>query len=236
MFEIPYYHQTIRKTVIGFGALFSKVKVERHDANGTLIQTVGVPISYGPKEKIFVKLRQDPDHTNHIYTILPRMAFEITNYSYAADRKANKQNQIRCYKDGQVSGVYSAAPYDLNIQLSILTKGAEDGFAIIEQILPFFVPEYTLTIDAVDDMSIQQDVPIILNSVSLMDDFEGDFSVRRFVTHTLDFTAKLNLYGPVRTSGVITRTETDVDKFAQHISEGNLATGEITADFWMEEE
>jgi hypothetical protein len=236
MFELPHYHQTIKKMVISFGALFSKVKVIRHDNLGNLIQTVAVPIAYGPKEKIFVKLRQDPDHTNHIYTILPRMAFEITNYSYAPNRAVNKQNQIRCYKDGTMTGVYSPAPYDLSIQLSVLTKGAEDGFAIIEQILPLFKPDYTLTIDPLPGLEIRQDIPIALNSVSLMDDYEGDFSTRRFVTHTLDFTAHINLYGPIQTSGVITRTETDVDGFATHISEGNLATGELTADFWMENE
>ena len=236
MFEQAFYHQIIRKTVIGFGALFSKVKVQRHDNDGNLIQTVAVPISYGPKEKIFVKLRQDPDHQDHIYTILPRMAFEITGYNYASERKANKMQQIRCYQDSVMTGVYSPTPYDLTIDLHILTKGAEDGFAIIEQILPLFAPEYTLTIDALPDMQIQQDVPIILGGVSLMDDYEGDFSTRRFVTHTLTFTAKLMLYGPVKESGVITRTDTDIPGFTHHTSTGDLATGQITSDFWLDEQ
>jgi hypothetical protein len=131
-------------------------------------------------------------------------------------------------------GVYSPAPYNLNIQLHVLTKGAEDGFAIIEQILPLFRPEYTLTIDTLSEMQIFNNVPIVLNGVSILDDYEGDFSVRRFVTHTLDFTAKLNLYGPVTETGVITRTETDLVGFEKHISEGDLSTGEITADFWMD--
>ena len=221
--------------MIAFGALFSNVKVIRHDNNGAVSQVVGVPISYGPKEKIFVKLRQDPDLTNHIYTILPRMAFEITNYSYASERKQNKQNQIRCYKDGAVTGVYSPVPYDLSIQLHILTKGSEDGFAVVEQILPVFTPEYTFVIDSLPELQIKQNVPITLNSVSLSDDYEGDFSVRRFVTHTLDFTAEVDLYGPVKTTGVITHTTSNVIGLATHISEGDLATGEITADFWMED-
>jgi hypothetical protein len=234
MFEAPFYHQTIRNTVIAFGAMFSQIKVPRADNTGEIIQTVAVPISYGPKEKIFVKLRQDPDHENHIYTILPRMAFEITGYSYAAERKANKNNIIRCFKDDVMTGVYSPVPYDLNIELSVLTKGAEDGFAIIGQILPVFSPEYTITIDAIKDMSIKQDIPIVLNGVTLADDFEGDFSVRRFVTHTLSFTAKLMLYGPVSTSGVILRTDTDVVGFAKHVSTGDIETGQVTSDFWME--
>lgn len=234
MFEVPYYHQSIRKVVIAFGALFSKIKVQRHNKNGDVEQVVGVPISYGPKEKIFVKLRQDPNHQNHIYTILPRMAFEIASYTYDSDRAMIKSNQIRCYKGDSMLGVYSPAPYNLNIQLHVLTKGAEDGFAIIEQILPLFRPEYTLTIDTLSEMQIFNNVPIVLNGVSILDDYEGDFSVRRFVTHTLDFTAKLNLYGPVTETGVITRTETDLVGFEKHISEGDLSTGEITADFWMD--
>jgi hypothetical protein len=235
MFETAYYHQTIKKIVIGFGALFSKVKVQRHDNSGALLQTVGVPISYGPKEKIFVKLRQDPKQTDHVYTVLPRMAFEIVSYTYDSERALNRMNQIRCYKGDKMLGVSTAAPYDLNIQLHILTKGAEDGFAIIEQILPLFKPEYTMTLDLLDVMKIKKDIPIVLNSVGLMDDYEGDFSVRRFVTHTLDFTIKADLYGPITESGVILRTDTDVHTFAEHVSTGDLATGEITSDFWLDE-
>lgn len=236
MFEQAFDHQIIRKTVIGFGALFSKVKVPRKDTNGVVTQTVAVPISYGPKEKIFVKLRQDPNLTDHIYTILPRMAFEIVDYSYDQSRATNKNNQIRCYQNGTVTGVFSPAPYNLTIQLHVLTKGAEDGFAIIGQILPLFKPTYTLSVDTLETMNIIQDVPVTLQGVSLSDDYEGDFSTRRYVTHTLTFTAAVSFYGAPTTAGVITRTETDIDTFAQHVSTGDLATGQVTSDFWMEDE
>lgn len=234
MFETTYYNQSIRKLVVAFGTMFSKIKVQRLDNDGVVGQVVAVPISYGPKEKIFVKLRQDPKQTNHIYTILPRMAFEIVGFNYASDRKLNKTNQIRCYKGDTVTATYSPAPYDINIQLNILTKGAEDGFAIIEQILPIFNPEYIFTIDPITGMNIHQDVPVVLNGVSVMDDYEGDFNVRRLVTHTLDFTAKTQIYGPVTTSGVITRTDVDIPNLAHHTSEGDLETGEITKDIWLE--
>lgn len=235
MFEQTYYHKSIRNLVIGFGALFSKINVQRHDNDNNLIQTVGVPISYGPKEKIFVKLRQDPDQKDYIYTILPRMAFEIVSYNYDASRNMNKMNQIRCYKGDTMLGTYSPVPYNLGIQLHVLTKGAEDGFAIIEQILPLFKPEYILTVKSLEEMNITTDIPIVLDNVQLQDDYEGDFGTRRFVTHTLTFTAKATMYGPVSTSGVILRTETEVHDFAQHISTGDLSTGEITSDFWLEE-
>lgn len=236
MLETPYYNQSIKNFVIAFGAFFSQLKVLRHDNNKSLVQTVGVPIVYGPKEKIFVKLRQDPTQKNHIYTILPRMAFEIVGYQYDSERKMNKMNQIRCYEGSSVSSVFSPVPYNLSIQLNVLTKGAEDGFAIVEQILPIFSPEYTLTINALPDMQIKDNIPIVLNGVSLMDDYEGDFSIRRLVTHTFDFTAKMNVYGPISSSGVITRTDTTVPGFAHHASEGDLETGEITLDLWDEEE
>lgn len=235
MLEEPYYNKAIKNLVIAFGALFSHVQVIRHDNDGMERQIVGVPIIYGPKEKIFVKLREDSNQTNHTYTVLPRMAFEIVGYQYDNERKFNKINPIRCYSGSSVSQVYSPVPYNLNLQLNVLTKGAEDGFAIVEQILPIFNPEYTLTVNALPDMSIHDNIPVVLNGVSVMDDYEGDFSVRRLVTHTFDFTAKMNVYGPVRTGGVITHTDVDIPKFAHHTSEGNLETGEITLDLWNEE-
>lgn len=235
-FNIPFYHELVKKVVIGFGSLFSEVQVIRRLQNGTQAQVVKCPIAYGPKEKFLARLEQDPELTGHTYITLPRLAFEITSFTYDSERKVNRNNKVQCYEDGVVTAVYSPVPYNIEISLHALTKGSEDGFAIVEQILPLFTPEYSLTIDAIPSMNIQQDVPIVLNNLSVTDDYEGDFSTRRLVTHTFNFTAKMNLYGPIRENGVIKRTDTELQSFNQttfetHTSIANDA-GEITIDEW----
>ena len=233
MFETPYYHELIKKATIGFGALFSQVKVIRRNPNDIQAtpQVISVPIAFGPKEKILTRLEQDPDLTGHTYITLPRMAFEITGYSYDTSRMVNRNNKIQCYNDKTVTAVYSPVPYNVEFALYILTKGTEDGLAIIEQILPLFAPEYSFTINAVPELYIKQDIPLVLNGVSVSDDYEGDFATRRLVTHTLTFTAKLNLFGNLQTGGVITRVDADIKKF-QNYTAAMDPDGNIIVDAW----
>lgn len=233
MFENAFYHELIKKTVIGFGALFSQVKVLRPNPNDPELpaQVVAVPIAFGPKEKTLARVDQDPSLTGHTYITLPRMAFEITGYNYDPSRMVSRNNKIQCYKDNIVTAVYTPVPYNIEFSLYVLTKGTEDGLGIIEQILPTFAPEYSLTVNAVPELNIAQDIPIILNSVSVSDDYEGDFSTRRLVTHTLNFTAKINLFGNISTGGVITRTDADIKKFQNHTAVMD-ADGNIVVDAW----
>ena len=208
-----YYHGLIRRTIVAFGRLFSDIKIPRYDNSGVLQQTIAVPVSYAPKEKWIVRIESDPTLNQHTYTVLPRLSFEITGYSYDSIRKTNRMEKLVCVQaDGNTRNeVFSPVPYNLDITLYALTKNTEDGLAIIEQILPTFTPEYSLAIKAVDDMNIVSDVPIILNSVSVQDDYDGDFSIRRFVTHTLNFTAKMNLFGYVSSPGVIKDVTTNIN-------------------------
>lgn len=205
-----FYHGAIRKTIVAFGRLFSDIKIERQlkDGSDDIDQTIVVPISYAPKEKWIVRIDQDPTLSNHTYISLPRMSFEITGYSYDATRKLNKMNKITCNtatteNNPLRNNVFTPVPYNIDISLYILTKTQEDAMQIIEQILPSFNPEYTLSINAVPEMNIIQDIPIVLNSVTVQDDYDGDFETRRFVTHTLNFTLKTNIYGNVSSQGVI---------------------------------
>lgn len=200
-----YYHGLIRKTIVAFGRLFSDIRIPRYDNDGVLQQTVAVPIAYAPKEKWIVRIESDPNLENHTYTVLPRLSFEITGYAYDSLRKVNRMNKLVCVQSGGDTRkeTYAPVPYNLDITLYALTKNTEDGLAIVEQILPTFTPEYTLAVNAVSDMNIVQDIPIILNSVSVQDDYDGDFNLRRFVTHTFNFTAKMNLFGNVASQGVI---------------------------------
>lgn len=235
MFETPHYNGIIRKVIVGFGTLFSNLQIPRQDEAGVIQQYVKVPLAYGPKEKWEVRTDQDPELTNTVYTTLPRAAFELTDYTYDSTRMLNRNSTIKCYNS--VSGttsVFSPVPYNIGISLYAQTKGTEDGLALMEQILPLFAPEYTLNLKAIPEMNVNQDVPIILNSVSVQDDYEGDFQTRRLVNHTFTFTAKVNLYGPVKTGKLITRVDTDVDTVTighgEHIYTGLgvPSTGAIT--------
>lgn len=234
MFETPYYHELIKKTTIGFGALFSQIKViRRNPASGVQAQVVSVPIAFGPKEKILTRIDQDPSLTGHTYITLPRMAFEITGYNYDTTRMVNRNNKIQCYQDQTVTAIYSPVPYNIEFSLYILTKGTEDGLAIIEQILPLFTPEYSFTVNAIPELNISQDIPVVLTSISVSDDYEGDFAIRRLVTHTLNFTAKINLFGNLQTSGLITRVDADIKKFENYTATMD-EDGNIVVDVWRE--
>jgi len=244
MYETPFYHGIIRKTIVGFGSLFSNIKIERKEGgsvNGTTVQTLKVPIGYAPKEKWIVRIDSDPTLENHTYTSLPRISFEITGYSYDSVRKTNRMQQIKC-GDGisSLNTLNSPVPYNLDISLYILTKTQEDALQIIEQILPTFTPEYTLSINAVPEMNVVQDIPIILNSISVQDDYDGDFTTRRFVTHTLTFTLKLNLFGNTSTSGIITTVNANINDIitqqplSNYTAIGDPADGSITSESWLE--
>jgi hypothetical protein len=239
MFETPFYNSIIKKVIIGFGTLFSNIQIPRADSNGIIQQYVKVPIAYGAKEKWNVAVDQNAEQTNHVYTTVPRMGFEITGYTYDPARMVNRNNVIKCTSNNNgIKTMYAPVPYNLDIVLSVQTKGTEDGLTILEQILPLFAPEYSLNLDAIPEMNVKQDVPIILNGVSVQDDYEGDFQTRRLVVHTFNFTAKVNLYGPVKQGKLITDTNVDVDTRTlgagelTHHAVGDPTDGSVTVDEW----
>ena len=239
-----YYHGIIRKCIVGFGSLFSDIYIDRREGDsvtGTVIQRLQIPLAYAPKEKWIVRLDQDTSLENNVYTTLPRMSFEITGYNYDSQRKINRMQQIKCGDGtGAVSTMYTPVPYNLDISLYILTKTQEDGLQIIEQILPTFTPEYTLSINVVPDMSVKIDVPIILNSVSVQDDYDGDFQTRRFVTHSLNFQMKMNLFGPISNNDVIQTSNINIgqnENFSNpnriFTAEGDVTTATVDNESWL---
>lgn len=220
-----FYHSITRKVIVAFGSLFSNIKIERMK-DGYVQQTIGVPIAYAPKEKWIVRIEQDPTLENHTYTTLPRLSFEITGMSYDASRKTNRMNYITVNDAmGNNNKIYAPVPYNIEISLYALTKTQEDGLQIIEQILPYFTPEYTLSLKAIPDSDIIIDVPIILGGVSIQDDYDGDFSTRRFVTYTLNFTLKCNFYGPVTNGKIITSSLVDISDIQSELDNfANIST------------
>jgi len=231
-----FYHGVIKKTIVAFGRLFSNVYIDRKSGDsvtGDIVQRLQVPLAYSPKEKWIVRIDSDPNLENYTYTSLPRMAFEITGYNYDTSRKLAKLNKITCgVKDDERSYTYAPVPYNIDISLYILTKTQEDALQIIEQILPTFNPDYTMSITAVPDMNIIQDVPVILNNISVVDEYDGDFQTRRFVTHTLNFTLKVNLFNPVNSNGIIkTVTATLTDPNREFTATQITPTSTITEDW-----
>lgn len=205
-----FYHSHIRNTIVAFGALFSNIKILRKNAAKEVEQTIHVPIAYSQKEKWVHSIEANPDNERGVYTALPRLGFEITGYSYDATRMLNRSNNISCPTEDGQQRVLVPVPYNIDISLYFATKTQEDGLQILEQILPTFRPEYTLGVLAVPELNLVQQVPFVLNSVSVQDDYEGDLETRRFVIHTLAFTAKINLFGGLDNVGVIKQVEANV--------------------------
>jgi hypothetical protein len=238
-----YYHGIIRKSIVAFGRLFSDIYIDRKQGDsvtGTTIQRLQIPLAYAPKEKWLVRIEQDPTLENHTYVSLPRMSFEIIGYNYDPSRKVNRMQQIKCGDStGSVSTMYTPVPYNIDLSLYILTKTQEDGLQIVEQILPTFTPEYTLTINAVPDMNVKLDVPIILNSVAVSDEYDGDFQTRRFVTHTLNFQMKVNLFGPISGRNVIDSVGVNIgqnEDFSNpnriYTAEGDFTDATVDSESW----
>lgn len=239
-----FYYGLVRKAVVAFGAVFSGIYIERKkddSVKGTTIQRIKVPLSYAPREKWLSAISENPDQTGNTYTSLPRISFELTGYNYDPSRKFTKMQKVLTKTSASSVNTYSPTPYNLELTLYILTKNQEDAFQIIEQILPVFNPEYTLSINAVDNLEVVQDIPVALNSISISDDYEGDYNTRRFVTHTLTFTLKLNLYGGINNSKVITKATSNVATIAAeaepnpvYVATGVLSTGAID-DNWIQD-
>lgn len=208
-----FYHSTIKNTIIAFGNLFSNIKIARKNKNNVIEQTLHVPIAYSQKEKWVHSIETNPDNDRGVYTALPRLGFEILGYNYDPARKLPRMNTISCLNEDNTTGtrVFTPVPYNIDLALFFATKTQEDALQILEQILPTFTPEYTLAVKTVPELNIVDDIPFILNSVSVQDDYEGDLETRRFVIHTLNFTAKINLYGGLGTANIIKQVEANVD-------------------------
>tara|TARA_A100001011_G_scaffold4725_1_gene5465 strand:- start:2268 stop:3068 length:801 start_codon:yes stop_codon:yes gene_type:complete len=207
-----FYHETIRKVVVAFGTMFNNIQLVRKDNSGNIIQTMKVPLAYGPRDKYLTRLDDDADLTKSVAVTLPRIGFEINNLTYDPTRKLNrvqKFKKVKGDKNDQLDTQYMPVPYNLEFTLYIMAKQSEDALQVVEQILPYFQPDYTITINDMTDMGIKKDVPIVLNSISYEDDYQADFQTRRAIIYTLSFTTKFYLYGPVTSSSIIKTVQVD---------------------------
>jgi len=215
MFGNYFYNESMRRMTIGFGQIFNNIQIKRRDSNGNITQSIAVPLAYAPKEKFLARLDAQPSLDNREFAItLPRMSFEISGISYDSSRKltrVQKFKHVKAGKEGKVLNYnYTPVPYNISYNLYSFTASAEAGLQIIEQILPFFQPDFTVTVNAIPELNIKRDIPIVLNTVNYEDTYNGDFSQRRAVIYTLGFTAKTYLFGPASTQKVIKETQSDV--------------------------
>lgn len=235
MFNTKFYNQTIRNTIIEFGNLFSNIEIIRKDATSTEVQRVDVPISYSAKEKWLSRILQNPELNRSTMITLPRMAFDMTGLRYDAERKLNNMNQFSDIVSGdptKLQALYSPVPYTLSFELNILAKSNDDILQIVEQILPFFTPAYNVTVVSIPEMGILQDIPIILHEVTTSDNYDADWETERRIIYTLEFTAKINLYGPIKKVSQIKKVDVDISIYAGMPAEGHYhaAVNPLTAN------
>ena len=216
MFGTHFYNEGLRKLTIAFGQIFNNIIIQNTSSTGAVTKRFRVPLAYAPKEKFLVRLEQQANlqSDREVAVTLPRLGFEITGLSYDASRKINKMQKVIRVKDGETGKKMNfnraPVPYNINFSLYSFTATAENGLQIIEQILPWFQPEYTVTMNVVPELDIKRDIPIILNSVSYEDTYNGEFTQRRAVVYTLSFTAKTYLYGPMSNQGIIKEVQADL--------------------------
>jgi hypothetical protein len=201
MFEY-FYNEILRRTVIAFGTLFNNILVKHTDSNNNVVSVLKVPLAYGPTQKFLARLNQSPDLNKSTAMTLPRMSFEFTGLTYDPSRKVTT-TQTFVAKDPdsgtETKKAFMPVPYNMQFELSIMSKLNDDALQIIEQILPYFQPSYNLTVELVESIQEKRDIPIVLENITMQDDYEGDFSTRRVLLYTLRFTAKTYLFGPVST-------------------------------------
>ena len=207
-----FYHQNIRKTIVAFGNLFNNLYVKHEDGDGNDYSDVRVPLAYGPTQKFLARLEQQADLNKPVAITLPRMSFEMNSIKYDPARKSGISQSFKSSDGNNIKKIFMPVPYNIGFELNIMAKLNDDVLQIIEQILPFFQPAFSVTVDMVDIIGEKKDIPIVLDDISFRDDYEGDFSTRRILLYTLRFTAKTYLFGPISdsTDGIIRKVQVDM--------------------------
>ena len=202
---------------MSFGTLFNDIKIKHKDNAGDDFSILTVPIAYGPVQKFLARIEQVPDLKKRVAITLPRMSFEMTGIQYDSSRKSATMQTFKTLdktNNNEMTRVFMPVPYNVNIRLSIMSKLNEDALQIVEQILPYFQPHFNLTVDLVSSIGEKRDIPMILERISMDDQYEGDFTTRRILIYTLDFTAKTYLFGPVGTPNEALIKQVQVDYYS----------------------
>ena len=202
MFEY-FYNEILRRTIISFGSLFNGISITHTDSSDATVGVMRVPLAYGPTQKFLARLNQSPDLNKSTAITLPRMSFEFTGMTYDPSRKVTTTQQftVKDPDSGKdTKKAYMPVPYNMQFELAVMTKLNDDALQIVEQILPYFQPSYNISVELVENIKEKRDIPIVLENITMQDDYEGDFTQRRVLLYTLRFTAKTYLFGPVSTA------------------------------------
>lgn len=234
----PFYHSSIRKILIAFGKLFTNLEIGRKDSDGNLIQRIKVPVQPGSREKWLARIQEDPNLAGTVQISLPRIGFEIVGFQYDASRQLPVMNMFKGADEdiNKIASSYAPVPYNIEFSLYVACKTQGDALQIVEQILPYFTPGYTVTVDMFPEVGIQQDIPFSLVGVSMQDDYEGPFEQKRIVIYTLNFTAKTYILGPAKAGGntiLHTRVRLGEDKMEREHS-WDVEDGEIIDNGWKD--
>lgn len=206
-----FYHEVIQKIVFAFGTLFNDINIRHKNSSGEGISQIKVPIRYGPIQKFLARIEEQPELNKPIAMTLPRLAFEMVSIQYDPTRKASVTQSFKAVDGNNIKKVFLPVPYNLGFQLNLISKLQTDALQVTEQILPFFQPSFNITLDLIDSIGEKKDIPVVLDSVSFTDDYEGDFSTRRILIYTFNFTVKAYLFGPIAdsTDALIRKVQVD---------------------------
>ena len=216
MFGNYFYHEKIRKCVALFGRLFNNIYVLRTNSSGQVVSQVKVPLSYAPKRKYLDRIRENPDLSSdtQIAIKLPRMSFEITNFAYDTSRQLTKTSTFNTVGSSTSTRqkFFPPVPYTINFQLNVYAKSQDDALQVVEQVLPYFNPQYTVTVKpfTAEYPDFKEDIPIIIQGVAFQDDFEGQLETRRTIIYQLDFEMKVSFHGPITTSSIIRQADANL--------------------------
>ena len=206
-----FYHEILRKTVIGFGTLFNNINIRHKDASGTNFSVLKVPLAYGPMQKFLARIQQQPDLDRETAITLPRLSFEMQGLQYDPTRKTGIAQTFLTKNGTNAKKVYMPVPYNIAFELSIMSKLSDDALQILEQIVPYFQPSFNITVNLISSIGEKKDIPIVLESINYSYQYEGGFESRRTIIYTLAFTAKTYLFGPVADNpeGLIKKVDVD---------------------------
>lgn len=236
MFGSDFYYSSIRRYITVFGSMFSDMQISRINTANVEIQAIPVPLAYGPKERWLQRISQNPDLNAQVQVQLPRMSFEIAGLSYDGSRKL--PTTVRTVRESSDKNKfkfqYTPVPWDIDINLYSYVRNADDGMQILEQILPYFGPEWNVTVNVVPNLNIYMDIPVIMRGMNIDDSYTGDFDQQRTLIHTYSFTMKAWLYGPIKRTGVIKRADINTYIPSGDITDESMAAANAVENYFVQ--